>query len=143
VAVRVTDVPLVKLAAQVPTSPVEQLIPPELLVTVPVPLPRTATVRRKVVGGGEVNVAVTDLALSMLRIQVGSVPEPAHSPPQLTKVAAPVGVAVRVTLVPVAKVASQVPGQLIAAGLLVTVPLPTTERDNVSANANRPVHVPH
>src|SRR5574337_493850 len=67
------------------------------------------------------NVAVTDLAIFIVRVQVRAVP--AQSPPQL-KVEPPVGAAVRVTPAPLVNVAKQTPGQLIPAGLLVTVPVP-------------------
>jgi hypothetical protein len=61
-AVSVTDVPLLKEAEQV----APQLIPAGLLVTVPVPDPFLATVRVKLFN---VNVAVTDLAASMVTTQ--------------------------------------------------------------------------
>jgi len=52
--------------------------------------------------------------------------EPLQSPLKPEKVDPDDGVAVRLTLVPSSKLAVQVEGQLIPAGLLVTVPGPET-----------------
>ncbi|HTX52057.1 MAG TPA: hypothetical protein VMD08_01505 [Candidatus Baltobacteraceae bacterium] len=115
VAVKVTLVPLAKLALQV----APQLIPAGLLVTVPVPVPASVTVKGYVIW---VKVAVTFWTALMVTVQG---PVPLHPPPlQPVKVDPPLGVAVRVTIVPLAKPALQVAPQLIPAGLLVTVPLP-------------------
>lgn len=51
---------------------------------------------------------------------------PVHAPLKPVKLAPAAGVAVSVIAVPLAKGAVQVPGQLIPAGALVTVPLPET-----------------
>jgi len=51
---------------------------------------------------------------------------PLHPPPNPAKLKPEVAVAVRVTVVPELNFAVQVPGQLMPAGLLVTVPLPVT-----------------
>jgi hypothetical protein len=51
---------------------------------------------------------------------------PEHAPPNPEKLNPDAAVAVRLTLVPSLKLAEQVVGQLIPAGLLVTVPLPET-----------------
>jgi hypothetical protein len=114
VAVRVTLVPGAKFAVQVP---VLQLIPAGLLVTVPVPVTLTDNwlVPEKA--------ALTDFAAVMLTAQV---PVPLHAPPQFENIAPEPGVAVKVTVTPNGKFALQVPGQLIPAGLLVTVPLPAS-----------------
>lgn len=114
VAVRVTVAPVLKLKEQV----VPQLIPAGLLVTAPVPVPTLETERLKVC---RLNVAVTDLAASMVTVQV---PVPEQAPLQPTKTELAVGVAVRVTWVPASKVAEQVAPQLIPAGEEMTVPLP-------------------
>lgn len=55
---------------------------------------------------------------------------PVHAPLKPEKVDPEAGVAVNVTLLPLLKSALQVVGQLMPAGLLVTVPLP--ERDTVT-----------
>ena len=69
-----------------------------------------------------VNVAVTLCAALIVTVQ-GAVPE--HPPPvQPVKRESPFGVAVRVTTVPLVKLALQVLPQLIPAGLEVTVPVP-------------------
>ena len=66
--------------------------------------------------------AVTFWAPLIVTVQV---PVPLHPPPlQPAKVDAPLGVAVRVTTVPLVKPALQVAPQLMPAGLLVTVPVP-------------------
>ena len=113
--VRVTAVPRGKLAVHVPG----QLIPAGLLVTVPEPAMVTARLAFTAV-----NVAVT--AWLELRV-TAHVPVPEHPPPlQMVKTEFAFGVAVSVTIVLGVKLAEQVPtpGQLIPAGLLVTVPPP-------------------
>jgi hypothetical protein len=59
------------------------------------------------------------------------VPLPVQAPPQPLKVAPPVGVAVSITGVPLAKFTVQMDPQLIPAGELVTVPLPDTLTESV------------
>src|SRR5437016_3604331 len=84
-AVRVTAVPLGKLAAQV----APQLMPAGALVTVPVPVPALETVSAKV---GSVNVAVTVVAAETVTVHV---PVPEQPPPlQPVKVEPPAGAAV-------------------------------------------------
>jgi len=115
VAVSVTCVPDLKAALQT----VGQLIPVGVLVTVPVPVPLIVTLST-----GDVltlNVAVTEVLLSKVTLQV---PVPLQAPPHPPKMALAAGVAVSVTFVPNLKAASQVEGQLIPAGALVTVPVP-------------------
>jgi hypothetical protein len=111
-AVNVTELLTGKDATQVPP----QSMPVGLLVTVPVPEPIFVIV--KVAGG--LNVAVTDRLASMRTEQE---PVPLQSPLNVDPAA---GVAVRVTGVPGAKPALQVPGQDMPLGLLVTVPVPFT-----------------
>jgi hypothetical protein len=109
VAVKVTGVPLVKLAEQV----LPQLIPAGLLVTVPLPAPTFVTVCVMVF---RLKVAVTVVAVVTVTKQE---PVPVQPPPlQPANVEPPAAVAVRVTGVP------QVLPQVIPPVLLVTVPLP-------------------
>jgi hypothetical protein len=61
-------------------------------------------------------------------------PAPLHAPLQPENVDPPAAVAVSVTLVPASKAAVHVAPQLIAAGLLVTVPLPVPDFAIVSVN---------
>ena len=62
-------------------------------------------------------VAVTALAEFMV---TGQLPVPVHSPLQPAKTELTVGFAVKITVAPATKFATQVPGQLIPGGLLVT-----------------------
>jgi hypothetical protein len=112
-AVKVTVVPLLKFALHVTV----QLIPEGALVTEPEPLPEKATNSGKVT---VLNVAVTDCAAFMVTLQA---PAPVQAPLQPAKVEPAAAVAVNVTTVPVLKFALQAPGQLMPAGLLLTVPL--------------------
>jgi hypothetical protein len=57
----------------------------------------------------------------MVTLQVAT---PVHAPDQPVKVSLPVGVSFSVTWVLCAKLAEQVAGQVIPAGVLVTVPVP-------------------
>src|SRR5439155_724963 len=122
-AVRVTAVPLVKLAEQV----APQLRPAGELVTVPLPVPAGVTVSAKV---GSVNVAVTVVAAETVTVHV---PVPEQPPPvQPVKVEPAAGAAVSVTAVPLVKLAEQVAPQLMPVGELVTVPLPVPDGVTVS-----------
>jgi hypothetical protein len=113
VAVKATVVPLLKFALHVTV----QLIPEGALVTEPEPLPDKATNSGKVT---VLNVAVTDCAAFMVTLQA---PAPVQAPLQPAKVEPAAAVAVNVTTVPLVKFALQAPGQLMPAGLLLTVPL--------------------
>jgi hypothetical protein len=127
VAVRNTCDPVVKLALHPVVEPVVQLMPAGLLVTFPDPVPFTVIVRRDV----GLNVAVIVAAAFIVSVQ-GAIP--AH--PKLLKPAnteAPVAVAVSVTCVPAGKLAEHVDGQLIPAGLLITVPVPVPIGSTVKA----------
>jgi len=125
-AVRVTAAPLVNDAEQV----LPQEMPVGVLVTVPLPAPALVTVSAK--DDGKVNVAVTDVAAFIVTTQV---PVPAQPPPlHPLNVEPVVGVAVKVTTVPLVKACEQVAPQEIPAGELVTVPLPVPDFDTVSAN---------
>jgi len=78
-------------------------------------------------------VAVTVVAAETVTAQV---PVPEHPPPlQPLKVEPAAGVAVRVTAVPLVKLAEQVAPQLIPAGALVTVPLPVPAGVTVKVKA--------
>ena len=114
VAVNVTTVPLAKFALQVPG----QLMPAGALLIEPEPEPACVTESAKVT---TLKVAVTDCAEFMVTLQL---PVPEQAPLHPAKVAPAAGVAVNVTTVPPAKFALQVPGQLMPAGVLATVPLP-------------------
>jgi hypothetical protein len=134
-AVSVTAVPLAKFAAQV----VGQLIPAGALVTVPVPLPASATVNANVLP--VLNVAVTVATALNDIVQVGGLVcglagvqlllKPANEDPSPA-------VAVNVTSVPVGKPAEHVLGQVILAGLLVTVPVPVPASVIVSVGSTVP-----
>src|SRR5436309_2671942 len=127
-AVSVTAVPLVKLAEQV----TPQVIPAGVLVTVPMPVPALETVRTKVC---DAKVAVTVVAAETVTTHV---PVPEQPPPlQPVKVEPAAGVALRVTAVPLAKLAVHVTPQLIPTGALVTVPLPVPALLTVSAKLGR------
>jgi hypothetical protein len=121
----VTLVPLAKLALQVPG----QLIPVGTLVTVPDPLPAIVTDSWNVTVA--VKVAVTARAALIVTAQL---PVPVQAPLQPAKVEPVAGVSAKVTLVPLAKLALQLPGQLMPAGVLVTVPLPVPAAVTVRGN---------
>src|SRR5207245_6842887 len=126
-AVRVTTVPLAKLAVHV----APQVIPAGLLVTVPAPVPALATLS----GSVAAKVAVTVVAAESVIVHV---PVPEQPPPlQPVKAEPAAGLALRVTTVPLAKLAEQVAPQVMPAGPLVTVPAPVaavdTGREHVGA----------
>src|SRR5206468_12278323 len=88
-AVRVTAVPLAKLAEQVAT----QLIPVGLLITVPDPVPASVTVSAKVGAKAAVTVVAAETVTT-------HVPAPLHPPPlHPVKVEPAAGLAVRVTAI--------------------------------------------
>ncbi len=118
VSVSVMDVPDAKLPVQVP---VVQLIPAGVLATVPVPVPAKVTVNTTpaVV---PLKLAETVAAAVIVTVQVGVVPE--QAPPQLEKTKFVPALAVSVTAVPCAKLALQVPGQLMPPDELVILPAP-------------------
>jgi hypothetical protein len=115
VAVRITSVAPSKVAVQVKP----QAIPTGVDVTSPSPVPARKTVS---VWVRRVKVAVTDLALSIVTVQVKLVP--VHAPVQPSKVEVASGVTVRETVVSVGTDAEQVEPQSIAAGVDTTVPDP-------------------
>jgi len=113
-AVSVTLVPLVKFALHV----APQLIPAGLLVTVPVPVPASATLNAGVTA---LKVAVTEAF--WLNVTLHG-PVPVHEPDHAAKTEFAPGVAVRVTVAPDEKFALHVDPQLIPPGLLVIDPAP-------------------
>lgn len=117
VAVNVTVVPTMNAAVQLA---LQLAMPPGELLTVPLPVPMSLTVRDTVLGGG-VKVADTVCAAFMTSAQE---PVPVHAPDQPAKVDPAVPVAVRVTEVPLGKSAPHVLPQLTPAGVLVTTPSP-------------------
>ena len=130
VAAKATLCPLGKVALHVSG----QLMPAGLLVTVPLPVPATLTVSGWGVtgGGSKVKVAVTLRACVMLTVQG---PVPLHpSPLHPANVAPLAAAAVNVTLVPASKAALHAAGQLMPAGLLVTMPLPVPVLLRVKVN---------
>src|SRR4029453_5565357 len=115
VAVKVITVPLAYAAMQV--EPHE--MPAGLLVTVPIPGSALLTVSVK---ASRAKVAVTVVAALSVTVQV---PVPEQPPPlQPVKLEPAVGVAVKVTAVPLAYAAEHVAPQEIPAGLLVLLPVP-------------------
>jgi hypothetical protein len=118
VSLSVTAVFGAKFAVQVPVEGLAQLIPAGVLVTVPEPAPAVATVK----GMPPAKTAVTLAGAVSVMLHVLPVQLPVQSANE--KLVA--GAAVKVTAVFVAKPAPQVGGQLIPAGLLVTVPIPVS-----------------
>jgi hypothetical protein len=116
-AVKVMVVPSLKSGAQIEP----QLTPDGELVTSPVPVPVLIIVKRRL---SSVNVAVTDLSVFMVTAQVVAVPEHPPLPLQPANVEPATGLAVKVTMVPLSKLAVHVVPHEIPAGLLDTVPKP-------------------
>lgn len=114
VAFNVTTVPLLKEALQA----LPQLIPAGLELTVPVPVPVSLTVSVALCCE---NVTVTFWAWFRVTAQD---PAPLQAPPQPTKVEPESGIAWRVTMLPLVKLAPHVVPQLMPAGLEATIPVP-------------------
>jgi hypothetical protein len=74
-------------------------------------------------------VAATAVLADGVKLQV---PLPVHAPDHPAKVVPELGVAVNATAAPLEKLAVQLPGQLIPAGLLATVPAPVPALVTVS-----------
>lgn len=74
-------------------------------------------------------VAETDSLLASTTLHVA----PLHAPPNPPKLDPEAAVAVSVIAVPLAKFAAHVPGQLMPAGALVTVPLPVSATVNCAS----------
>jgi hypothetical protein len=135
VSVKVTCVPLAKL----PEHPSGQLIPSGALVTFPLPVPASVTVKIKFVEVPAAKLAVTVVACWIVSVQVPVPSQFASVHP--VKVDPFVGVAVKVTTVPIAKFAEHPDGHEIPAGELVTVPVPVPLSVTASATPP-PVPVP-
>ena len=119
-----------KFAEHPVVEPAEQLIPAGELVTVPVPGPVSATVTAT----PPLNAAATLVAAETVTTQVLV---PVQLPPlHPAKNCPDAGAAVSVTFVFGAKPAVHVAGQLIPAGLLVTVPEPVRETVSLSPVLN-------
>src|SRR5918995_961871 len=112
-----------------------QLMPAGSLVTVPLPPPDLTTVRVRVVGVGDVfvNSATTLRAWSIETVQVPVPEQPA--PVQPVKAEPLSAVAVSVTSVPPVYPKEQSGRQLMAPGLLVTVPLPVPLSETLSVKS--------
>jgi hypothetical protein len=117
-----------KLALQV--GP--QLIPEGLLVTVPVPVPPTVTDRT---AWATLKVAVTCWLVVSVKVQVGALMALQEPPLQPAKDEFEAAVAVRVTWVPLLKVALQLGLQLMPEGVLETVPDPVPTGTTVNTGA--------
>ena len=104
-------------AAHVIINP-KNVVPPGVVVPVVDPPDGTVTVTKFLV---ELNVAVT--AVAALTVTTHA-PVPLQAPPQPAKTEPSAALCVNVTCVPLAKLAAQVSGQIIPAGVLFTVPLP-------------------
>jgi hypothetical protein len=107
-----------------------QLIPPGELVT----NPNEARVPVLVTERGKVVVEVLKVAVTAVPTLAATVQEsvPEQAPDQPAKAEPAVGAAVRVTVLPLAKLAEHVAPQLIPAGELLTVPLPVPALVTVS-----------
>jgi hypothetical protein len=116
-AVSFTDVPVRILVEQV----VPQLIPEGLLVTVPAPVPVLCTTSRT---GGfvKLNCTMTVALAFRVKVQPAVPPQASYYPPNVELES---GVSVSFTTVPLGKSKPHVVGQLMPAGLLVTVPAPS------------------
>jgi hypothetical protein len=121
-AVSCITVPMLKPAVQV----VPQFIPFGLLVTVPIPVPVSATVR---VAPLRLKPAVTD---TIEFISTWQDPVPEQAPVQPVNVESGSAAAISWTVVPLLKLARQVGSQLMPPGILVTVPLPEPASDSAS-----------
>ena len=125
--VSVTEVPLLYVAEQVPG----QLIPAGTLVTEPFPVLLAVRVN------WEVKAAETDIGeVPTVKPQA---PVPEQAPPQPLNIELPPASWFMVTVVPCANVALHVPGQLIPAGMLATVPEPVVVTETAICGASEKV----
>jgi hypothetical protein len=130
--VRVTTVPVLKLALQV----APQLMPAGELATEPVPVPARLTVRVCCVGGGG-GVPPLKVAVTLFEALIVSMHEraPVQAPLQPPNVEPVLARAVRVTLLFNPKVELHVAPQLMPVGELVTTPLPVPAGVTVTVGA--------
>src|SRR5215210_4862832 len=105
-AVKVTEVPTINSALQLSTH---WVMPPGVLLTVPLPVPMSVTVREVMLGGG---VKVAEMVWSAFITTTHGV-LPVHPSDQPANLEPPIPSAIRVTEVPFAKSALQVLPQLI------------------------------
>ena len=96
-------------------------------------VPKLKLAGESVATGPLLNVAASDLDELIVTAQA---PAPVHAPLQPTNAELAAGVSFMVTTVPLVKFAAHVPGQLIPAGLLVTVPVPFPARVTVRGKSN-------
>src|SRR6185312_14623895 len=87
----------------------------------PITLVGLTVIEESAAGGLELKVALTDFAASMVTLHA---PVPLQAPPQPANAEPVSGVAVKLTTVPLAKLAEHVVPQEIPGGVLVTVPVP-------------------
>jgi hypothetical protein len=87
----------------------------------PITLVGLRVIEESAAGGLELKVALTDFAASMVTLQA---PVPLQAPLQPANVEPESGTAVKLTTVPLAKLAEHVVPQEIPEGVLVTVPVP-------------------
>jgi hypothetical protein len=113
----------------------------ELRVTVDVRVSRSDRCRRGCRADSEKSGAGTKVAVTLRSLLIvtlhASVPE--QAPPQFVSVESPAAVAVRATIVPSLNRAEHAPGQLMRAGLLVTMPLPVPDVATVRVNCRTTV----
>ena|SRR5579871_3716705 len=74
-------------------------------------------------------------------MEIEQAPLPEQAPDQPAKVELAAGPSLKVTIVPLAKFALHVPGQLMPAGVLVMVPVPVPERVTVSGKLLPPLEL--
>jgi hypothetical protein len=94
------------------------LIPDGLLATLPLPVPPRVTAST----GKSPKVARTDVFVVNVTLQT---PVPLQAPDHPAKTELPIGAALSITWVPLAKLALHAWPQLMPAGLLLTIPPPT------------------
>jgi hypothetical protein len=119
-AVKVTELPLLKVAEQM----LPQLIPVGLLVTVPFPVPLLVTALTTFTESVNCWGELLNVAVQVKLALMATVPVVQPEPDQPAKVEPAAGMAVKVTELPLLKVAEQMLPQLMPVGLLVTVPDP-------------------
>jgi hypothetical protein len=102
-----------------PAAPVSVTVPVDEFP--PITLVGLTVIEESAAGGVELKFALTDFAASMVTLQA---PVPLQAPLQPARVEPESGAAVKLTTVPLAKLAEHVAPQEIPEGVLVTVPVP-------------------